>query len=181
MKPITLRVEPTVRQTEAILARIEQDLVKHGARVTRQGVGKLRFRMPAPWPPWRMLRQGQLWMVSAGRVKIAAGSGGPWQVFYELDYSALRATLLAISAMLVVVGWSWPNRVLLYTTLLAIWLLLYGVPHYFASRRFQHVISESTREVVERRRTPRSSGRIGGSTAEITAERPIEGERRKTE
>ena len=177
MKAITLRIEPSVRQTEAILARVEQDLVKHGARVTRQGVGALRFRMPAPWPPWRVARLGRLWMISAGRVKIAAGSGGPWQVLYELDYSVLRTVLIVVSLVLVVIGWSWPNRTLLYVTLLAIWLLLYGLPHLFADRRFQRVISESMREVVERRRTPRTSGRISGST-EITMERPIEGERK---
>ena len=180
MKAITLRIEPSVRQTEAILARIEQELVKHGARVTRQGVGGLRFRMPVPWPPWRALRLGRLWMISAGRVKIAAGSGGPWQVLYELDFSVLSGVLIAISLVLVIVGWSWPSRTLLYATLLGIWLLLYLIPHYFASRRFQRVISESTREVVERRRTPRATPRITGSTGstgstEITMERPIDG------
>jgi len=173
MKAITLRIEPSVRQTEAILARIEQELVKHGARVTRQGVGGLRFRMPVPWPPWRALRLGRLWMISAGRVKIAAGSGGPWQVLYELDFSVLSGALVAISLVLVIVGWSWPSRTLLYATLLGIWLLLYFLPYYFASLRFQRVISESTREVVERRRTPRSSGRISESN-EITMERPID-------
>ena len=178
MKALTLRIEPSVRQTEAILSRVEQELAKHGARVTRQGVGALRFRMPAPWPPWQALRLGRLWMISAGRVKIAAGAGGPWQVLYELDFSVLRTVLIVVSLVLVVIGWSWPSRTLLYLMLLGIWLLLYGGPHFFASRRFQRVISESMRDVVERRRTPRSSQRVTGPT-EITLERPIEEERKE--
>jgi len=77
MKSIAMPTEPTVRQVDAILARIEQELVARGARVARPRAGTLHFEMPLPW---RAHSLGLLAAITSGRAQVSAGAGGPRRV-----------------------------------------------------------------------------------------------------
>ena len=152
MKSIPLRTEPTVRQADAILARIEGVLAERGVAPQRRGL-ELRFRVPFPWPSPRL---GLFMAVSKGIVKVSAGAGEPWKVRYSLDYTLLRALALVFSIAAVVMGLSaWP-RLTLLNAVIGIWVLVYFVPRWAAARRFDGLVRASAIEVLERRRTPRS-------------------------
>ena len=151
MRSVTLRTEPTVRQADAILARLERALVVRGAAVERQGL-VLRFRMP---PLWRRQQSSALMTVTTGRVKVSAGAGERWQVRYDLDFTILRALAFVLTAAVVVGGFGWP-RLLLAQALALIWGLLYLAPKIFANRRFDRLVRDSAVEILERRTTPRS-------------------------
>lgn len=151
MKTVELRVEPTVRQADAILAGLEDTLRARGIRPTRRGL-ELRFRVPMP--PWRVARVGLLAAVTSGTVKVMAGAGDPWRVRYQLDYTILRGLCVLLSIAAVVMGLGWP-RLTLVNTLAAIWLLAYLAPRWLAARRFDALVRDSATEVLERRRTPR--------------------------
>ena len=156
MRSLPLRREPSVRQIETILRRIEDELVVRGAKVDRVGTtGGLRFRMP--WP-WKAPRLGVLLFISSGRATVSAGAGGPWKVRYGLDFSVLLGVAITLSVALIAVGISWPDRTQLLNALLVIWVFIYGVPYVLATLRFRKVIQKSTQDVIERRRTPRDSG-----------------------
>src|SRR5688572_33126757 len=118
MRSLDLRKESSIRQTETILRRIDEELTARGARVERAGaVGGLRFRMPRPWHAPRL---GVLLAITSGRAVVSAGSGGPWRVRYELSFSALRWTTLALTAILAALGMAtWPRLILL-------WVVVYG-------------------------------------------------------
>ncbi len=155
MRSLDLRTEPSIRQTETILRRIDEELTARGARVERAGsVGGLRFRMP--WP-WNAPRLGILLAISSGRAVVSAGSGGPWRVRYSLDFSILRGLVGLLSVALVVFGLAWPgqlgltNRLDLLNALALLWLVLYGIPYAAASARFRRIIQASAADVVERR------------------------------
>lgn len=152
MKSIPLRTEPTVRQADQILGRLERALAVRGATVTRQGLG-LRFRMPLPW---RAPRLGALISVTSGVVKVSAGAGEPWKVRYSLDFTVLRGLVALFAVVTVLSGLSWP-RLALVQVLVALWLLVYGAPRLLAGRRFHRLVHESAQEVLERRRTPRAN------------------------
>ncbi len=155
MRSLDLRREPSVRQVEAILRNLDQQLTTRGATVDRAGaVGGLRFRMPRPWKAPRL---GILLFITSGRVVVTAGSGGPWRVRYGLDFSMLRAVVIALSVGLIAIGLAWP-RANLINALLMLWLVVYGVPHLVASARFRRVIRTSASDIVERRKVPRNSG-----------------------
>lgn len=155
---VTLRTEPNRRQTEAIVSRIERDLVAHGATVTRDGFGALSFRMARPWRAWHA---GLLLPITAGWAKVSAGAGERWRVRYELSFVTLRAITLVLSVALVAAGWSWP-RLTLLSRLLILWAVVYGAPWAGAAFRFRRIIEEGTREVVERRKTPRAGPASAG-------------------
>lgn len=156
MRSVPLRREPSVRQIETILRRIEEELVLRGARVDRAGTtGGLRFRMP--WP-WKAPRLGVLLFISSGRATVSAGSGGPWKVRYGLDFSVLLGIAITLSLALIVIGLSWPDRTQLLNALLIVWAVIYGVPYVLATTRFRRIIQKSTHDVIERRRAPRDSG-----------------------
>ena len=156
MRSVPLRREPSVRQIETILRRIDDELSSRGATVTRVGTtGGLRFRMP--WP-WRAPRLGVLLFISSGRATVSAGSGGPWKVRYGLDFSVLLGFSITLSVVLIAVGLSWPDRTQLLNALLIVWVFIYGVPYVLATTRFRRVIQTSTHDVIERRRAPRDSG-----------------------
>ena len=126
--------------------------MQRGASVTRQGLG-LRFRMP---PPWRSrVFSGLIAAVTSGRVKVSAGAGERWRVRYDLDFTVLRVLAALLTVAAIVGGFTWP-RLTLVNALAAIWVLLYIAPRLFASRRFDRLVRESAREVLERRTTPRS-------------------------
>jgi len=156
MRSVPLRREPTVRQIETILRRIEEELVTRGAVTEREGTtGGLRFRMPKPWNAPRL---GILLFINSGRAVVSAGSGGPWKVRYKLDFSVLVGLAIALSAGLIAVGLSWPDRTSLLNALIILWLVSYGVPYAIATARFRRIIQKSTHDVIERRRAPRDPG-----------------------
>jgi hypothetical protein len=151
MRTIPLRTEPTVRQADAILSRIEGALADRGVTPKRRGL-ELRFRVPMPWQAPRL---GILAAVTGGVVKVTAGAGEPWRVRYSLDYTYLRALAVVLSIAAIVTGLSaWP-RLMLINVVAAIWLLVYLGPRWVASRRFDDMVRESAAEVLDRRRTPR--------------------------
>jgi hypothetical protein len=156
MRSLALRREPSVRQIETILRRIEEELVSRGAKTERVGTtGGLRFRMPRPWKAPRL---GLLLFITSGRAVVSAGSGGPWKVRYHLDFSVLLGLAAVLSVGLIAVGLSWPDRTSLLNALLIVWLVVYGIPYVVATVRFRQIIQKSTHDVIERRRAPRDSG-----------------------
>lgn len=151
MKAIPLRTEPTVRQADAILARIEGVLTARGVSPRRRGL-ELRFRVP---PPWRAPGLGVLLAVTSGLVKVSAGAGERWKVRYSLDYTVLRAVAVVLSIAAIVVGLSaWP-RLTLVNVIAGIWLLVFFAPRWAAGRRFDVLVRDSAAEVLERRQAPR--------------------------
>ena len=151
MKSIPLRTEPTVRQADAILARIEGVLAARGVSPKRRGL-ELRFRVP---PPWSAPRIGVLVAVTGGVVKVSAGAGERWKVRYKLDFTVMRGLALALSIGAIVYGLSaWP-RLTLVNVLVGIWALFYFAPRWVAARHFDELVRDSATEVLERRRTPR--------------------------
>jgi hypothetical protein len=149
MRSLDLRTEPSIRQTETILRRIDQELTARGARVDRAGaVGGLRFKMP--WP-WHAPRLGILLAITSGRAVVSAGAGGPWRVRYSLDFSVLRAIVIGLSVVVIGARYAWPERFPMFQSLAILWLVVYGVPFFFASLRFRRIIQASAAEVVERR------------------------------
>jgi hypothetical protein len=144
-----MRTEPTVRQTQAILTRIERELVARGARVERAGASALRFAMAHPW---RARKLDALTTISAGRVLVSAGSGEPRRVRYVLGFRLLRAVAAAASIILLVWGWEWPRPTLL-NALLALWVVIFGAPYAVAERRFRRLLETAAHDVIERRQT----------------------------
>jgi hypothetical protein len=149
---VKLRTEPSVRQTDAILSRIERELVSCEVRVTREGFGAMSFRMPRPWRAWHL---GLLLPITAGKVRVSAGAGERWRVRYELSFVALRALTVALTVAVVALGWSWP-RLTLLSRLVILWTAVYGAPWAAAALRFRRLVESCAREVVERRKTPRA-------------------------
>jgi hypothetical protein len=153
MPSLPLRAEPSVRQTNAILARLERELMERGAQVSRAGVGALAFRMAHPW---RARSLGVLTAVTSGTAHVSAGAGGPRRVRYTLRFTGLQALAALVSAGLLAAGWTWP-RTELVLAIIAAWLVLYALPSIVATLRFRHILGQAAREVVERRagsRTP---------------------------
>lgn len=156
MRSISLRKEPSVRQIDAILRHLEDELAKRGATVNRSGAtGALRFRMPRPWKAPRL---GVLLAVTSGLAEVSAGSGGPWRVRYGLSFSVLRGIVIALSVGLIAIGLSWPDRTNLINALLVLWVVAYGIPYAAATTRFRRIVQSCAIDVVERRRSPRTSG-----------------------
>jgi len=172
---LKLRTEPTVRQTEAILARIERDLKARGVIVTREGFGAMSFRMP---PPWRAAHLGLLLPITSGWAKVSAGAGERWRVRYELSFAALRGLAIALSVALIAVGWAWP-RIMLLSRLVLLWAVVYGAPWAIGALRFRRLVEAGAREVVERRKTPRAVPAAGAApSGEVPAFPATSSERR---
>jgi hypothetical protein len=172
MRSISLRREPSVRQIDAILRHLEGELTKRGATVTRAGIaGALRFQMPKPWKAPRL---GVLLAVTAGKVEVSAGSGGPWRVRYALSFSVLRGIVILLSLALIAFGLSWPDRTNLINALLVLWVVAYGIPYAAATTRFRRIVQACAIDIVERRRAPRDSGShsISGSHPVASAQEP---------
>lgn len=148
MRAVNLRTEPSVRQINAILSRLEHDLAERGLDVTRHGVGGIHFRVP---PPWRTRRAGLLGAATSGRVRVTAGRGERRQVRYDLKFTTLQALLTVASFALVIVGWQ-RARVSLVTTVAAMWLFFYLPAYLVASAQLRRIVATGAREVVERRR-----------------------------
>lgn len=147
-----LRANLTVRETQAILTRLERALTARGATVDRLTPGEVSFRMP---PPWRLARVGWLALITRGTATLSAWGGGPWRVSYRLHFGALQAVTGLMTLVIVVLGWGWPRFALL-STLLALWVVGYGSLHLLASHDFRGLLREVTAVVVERRARPRT-------------------------
>ena len=152
MRSLRLRTEPTVRQANAIVDRLAAELETRGVKVTRPSVGSLRFSMPHPWNARSL---GLLAAITSGTTVVSAGSGGPRRVRYALRFTGLRALTALASVVLVVAGWSWP-RTELILALLALWAVMYGLLSVAAMSRFQRILGEAARDVIERRATSRT-------------------------
>ena len=163
MASLRLRTEPTLRQTEVILSRIERELGTHGARFTRGRRGELHFRMP---PPWAAPRRSFLLLIGSGHVRVSAGGGDQRRLRFELRFMVLYALGALATAALLVYGWGWP-RVALINSVIALW----GVVLLFVSattRRFRLLLRRCAREIVERRATPRDGTTVEGPTPPST-------------
>jgi len=169
MRSINLRREPTVRQIDAILRHLDEELTKRGATVTRAGIaGALRFRMPRPWKAPRL---GVLLAMTGGRAEVSAGSGGPWRVRYGLSFSVLQGIVVLLSLALIAFGLSWPDRTNLINALLVLWAVAYGLPYVAATVRFRRIIQSCALDVVERRRAPRNP-----DSRPVASDPPVENE-----
>lgn len=150
-RSFVLRANPTVRQTQAILGRLERALVERGSTVQRETPGAISFRMP---PPWRLARVGWLGLVTSGTATLSAWGGGPWRVSYRLYFGALQGVTGVLTLAMVILGWEWP-RLALLSSILALWIVGYGSLYLLASRDFRMLLRESMSDVVERRKQPR--------------------------
>ena len=164
---IVLRTEPTVRQTEKVMARLERELGERGIVAAREGPGRLRFRVPFPW---KAPRAGALLAISKGAVRLSAGAGETRQVRYELSFARLGGLAVGISVLLLSIGLAWP-RTTLFGALGLVWALLFGVPWLVAATRFHRLMAIAARDVIERR----AAGRPPGDDATPTSEAPTLG------
>jgi hypothetical protein len=146
-----LRANPTVRQIQTILARVERALTERGAIVHREIPGEVSFRMP---PPWELAPVGWLAVITRGTATLSAWGGGPWRVSYRLHFGALQALTGVMTLVIVMLGWNWP-RLALLGTILVLWIAGYGVLHLVASHHFRRVLRDVMADVVERRARPR--------------------------
>lgn len=170
MRSVRLRKEPSVRQIDAILRHLEEELAKRGATVTRAGIARvLRFRMPKPWKAPRL---GILLAVTDGHAEVSAGSGGPWRVRYRLSFSVLRGIVILLSLALIAFGLSWPDRTKLINALLILWVVAYGLPYAVATIRFRRIVQSCALDIVERRRASRNSGSHPVATDPPTGSEP---------
>lgn len=147
-----LRTNPTVRETQRVLARLERALVDRGAAVRRPTAGELAFRMP---PPWR-LSPGWMALISRGTATVSAWGGGPWRVSYALEFTALRVVTAVMTLALVAIGWGWP-RLALLSTVLVLWVLGAGSLHLLAARDFRKFLRVTIPDMIERRSQPRTT------------------------
>lgn len=150
-RSFVLRANPTVRQTQAILGRLERALAERGSTVQRETPGEISFRMP---PPWRFARVGWLALVTRGTATLSAWGGGPWRVSYRLHFGALQGLTGVLTLAMVMLGWEWP-RLALLSSVLALWIVGYGSLYLLASHDFRVLLRESMSDFVERRREPR--------------------------
>lgn len=157
-----LRANPTVRETQAVLTRLERALQERGATTARTAGGVLSFRMP---PPWRLARIGWLALITRGTGTLSAWGGGPWRVSYRLYFDALQATTAVITLGIAVFGWGWP-RVTLIGGVLALWIIGYASLHLLAGHRFRDLLRNVLFDVLEPRDQPRRE------PANVTASSP---------
>jgi hypothetical protein len=152
-RSIVLRANPSVRQTQEILARLERTVIGLGATTDRGPSGEMGFRMP---PPWRFAPIGWVGLITRGTATLSAWGGGPWRVSYRLYFGALRAVTMFITLVLVALGWEWP-RLSLLSAVLSLWLVGYGALHLLAAHQFRGLLSAVMADVIDRRaraRTP---------------------------
>jgi hypothetical protein len=146
-----LRTNPSVRQTQALLVRLEQALTQRGAAVYRQIPGELSFRMP---PPWRLAPVGWVALVTSGTLTLSAWGGGPWRLSYRLHFGWLQALTGLMTLIMAVLGWGWP-RLALLGAVLALWVVGYGALHLIAAHHFRVLLRGLMSDIAERRARPR--------------------------
>jgi hypothetical protein len=142
-----LRANPSVRQTQALLARLERALSERGATTERRPAGELTFRMPAPW---RLAPVGWLALITRGTATLSAWGGGPWRVSYRLYFGALQSVVALITLGIVVLGWGLP-RLSLLAAVLALWIVGYAPLHILAAHGFRNLLHSVMADVLEQR------------------------------
>jgi hypothetical protein len=152
-RSVVLRANPSVRETQAVLTRLERALIERGAATERASTGELHFRMP---PPWRFAPIGWLALITRGTATLSAWGGGPWRVSYRLYFGALQAVTAMITLGMVVLGWEWP-RLALLTAALGLWIAGYASLHLLAANRFRRLLRHVMADVLERRTRPRET------------------------
>lgn len=152
-RSLVLRANPTMRETQAVLTRLERALQERGATSERASAGELHFRMP---PPWRFAPIGWLALITRGTATLSAWGGGPWRVSYRLYFSALQVVTAIITLGMMVFGWRWP-RLTLLTAALALWIAGYASLHLLAANRFRGLLRHVMADVLERRARPRET------------------------
>jgi hypothetical protein len=157
-----LRANPSVRQTQAVLVRLERALAERGATVSREIPGELSFRMP---PPWKLAPVGWLALITRGVVTLSAWGGGPWRLSYSLHFGWLQALTGVTTLILAVLGWGWP-RLALLGAVLALWVVGYGVLHLVASRHYRLMLRELISDIAERRARPRREANGASATSQ---------------
>jgi hypothetical protein len=157
-----LRANPSVRQTQTLLLRLERALAERGAIVHREIPGELTFRMP---PPWKLAPVGWLALITRGVVTLSAWGGGPWRLSYRLHFGWLQALTGATTLALAVLGWGWP-RLALLGAVLALWVVGYGGLHLLASHHFRLVLRELMSDIAERRARPRREANGASATSQ---------------
>jgi hypothetical protein len=70
----------------------------------------------------------------------------------------LRAIVIGLSLVVMGARYAWPDGFPMVQSLAILWLVVYGVPFFFASLRFRRIIQASAAEVVERRHGRRVVG-----------------------
>lgn len=161
-RSLPLRANLSVRQTQALLIRLERALAERGATVYREIPGELSFRMP---PPWKLAPVGWLALITRGVVALSAWGGGPWRLSYRLHFGWLQAVTGVTTLILAVLGWGWP-RLALLGAVLALWVVGYGVLHLIAARHFRLVLRELISDIAERRARPRREANGASATSQ---------------
>ena len=161
-RSLVLRANPTVRQTQALLVRLERALAERGATVYREIPGELGFRMP---PPWKLAPVGWLALITRGELTLSAWGGGPWRLSYRLHFGWLQALTGVTTLILGVLGWGWP-RLALLGAVLAIWVVGYGVMHLVASHHFRLTLRDLMSDIAERRARPRREANGASATSQ---------------
>ena len=159
-RSFVLRANPSVRQTQALLARLERAVNERGATTERGPAGELTFRMPAPW---RLAPVGWLALITRGTATLSAWGGGPWRVSYRLYFGALQSVVALITLGIVVLGWGRP-RLSLFAAVLALWIVGYAPLHFLGAHTFRNLLHSVMADVLERR-----SGRPRTETANASS------------
>ena len=136
IRSLPLEPQPTARQTREILFHVGHELAALGGRVDHSLIGGFRFRMP---PVWQVAKgsPGFFMVISSGRVTIGANGGEPWQLRYELKFTALLLLVTALSILLVLLAIpGWPRGRLLQSQF-ALWTIAYLIPYVFADLQFR--------------------------------------------
>lgn len=136
IRSISLDVTPTAREAQAILMHLAEELRALGAEVQRTPYGAVHFRLPSLW---RARHLGILHVITSGRATIGAAAGAPWRMRYELKFTGLQWSAVALSALTVLVGLQ-VGRFVIFYAVLAVWLLFYVLPYVAATIAFRRLM-----------------------------------------
>ncbi|HUF64515.1 MAG TPA: hypothetical protein VMM17_00920 [Gemmatimonadaceae bacterium] len=136
IRSIPLDVTPTAREAQGILMHLEEELRALGAEVQRTPYGAVHFRLPSPW---RARHLGVLHVITSGRATIGAAAGAPWRMRYELKFTGLQWSAVALSALTVLAGLRVGGFVIFYAVL-AVWMVFYIVPYAAATIAFRRLV-----------------------------------------
>ena len=161
-RSFVLRANPSVRQTQALLARLDRALNERGATTERGPAGELTFRMPAPW---RFAPVGWLALVTRGTATLSAWGGGPWRVSYRLYFGGLQSVVALITLGILVLGWGVP-RLSLLAAVLGVWIVGYAPLHILAAHAFRNLLHSVMADVLEQRGGSRRTEAAGASSSQ---------------
>jgi hypothetical protein len=155
IRSIPLDITPTAREAQAILMHLEEELRALGAEVQRTPYGAVHFRLPSPW---RARHLGILHVITSGRATIGAAAGAPWRMRYELKFTGLQWSAVALSVFTVLVGLQ-VGRFVIFYALLAVWIVFYVLPYTVATIAFRRRVRGMLGGLLRRRQS--ASGDTG--------------------